>query len=466
MTKTPDFPKTSVTWPRSTEARWAPFPSLGNSTPSLFIRLAPIIFFVTYLTVTVLLFAFGPWPYRVNNGVKLYTFLAAAHIALLTGYLSVIKRRAQGYGGRWSLKKVVLAALIVNFALLIPSAMFRVGTSPKDVITGTASLGEAYSTSNVARVDKTPVIEYVRFLFGPLLALLLPLAVFYWHVLPKRVRVFSLLFVFAFVGMFVLMGTNAGLALMLLECPWLFVASKFAGYRESRKTQWHVKLAIAVGATASVILFFFFFAATQISRQGAGFTGEYTRAGDVYADDENFMIRNLEGVPKIGVLSLTSYLTQGYYAVDLAFDKPWVPTFGVGNSFFLTRQAVRITGVTSLEQAPYPMRIEDEGWDAFGEWSTIYPWIASDVSFPGTIVVVFLIGRLFALCWLDTLEGENPFAVGMFAQFIIMLSYFNANNQCLSGGEGLSGFVVLLILWLSTRRKLPAHGARRKWIWN
>jgi hypothetical protein len=112
------------------------------------------------------------------------------------------------------------------------------------------------------------------------------------------------------------------------------------------------------------------------------------------------------------------------------------------------------------------MRIEDEGWDAFGEWSTIYPWIASDVSFPGTIVVVFLIGRLFALCWLDTLEGENPFAVGMFAQFIIMLSYFNANNQCLSGGEGLSGFVVLLILWLSTRRKLPAHGARRKWIWN
>ena len=66
---------------------------------------------------------------------------------------------------------------------------------------------------------------------------------------------------------------------------------------------------------------------------------------------------------------------------------------------------------------------------------------------------------------LDTLQGANPFAVAMFAQFVIMLFYFNANNQCLQAGEGFAAFSILLILWLKTRRRLD-NGARRRTIWN
>jgi hypothetical protein len=259
------------------------------------------------------------------------------------------------------------------------------------------------------------------------------------------------------------MGTNLGLVYVLLLYPWLVAARKFAGYSKSR---WHRKFASAIVAATLLVLFFVFFTTTQISRQGRSVTGQYSRAGNVWADDDNFMVRNLNGTAKRGVLALAGYLTHGYYGLYLALDKPFVFTYGVGNSFFLTRQAVRLTGVTSLAQAPYPMRIEENGWDAFGLWSTIYPWIASDVSFPGTLIVVFLVGRLFALSWLDTLEGENPFAVAMFAQFVIMLFYFNANNQCLMGGEGFSAFTVLLILWLNTRRRLLANGAGRRWSWN
>jgi hypothetical protein len=95
-------------------------------------------------------------------------------------------------------------------------------------------------------------------------------------------------------------------------------------------------------------------------------------------------------------------------------------------------------------------------------WSTVYPWWASDVSFPGTLLVVFVIGRLFALSWLDTLQGSNPFAVAMLAQFSIMIAYFPANNQCLQEAEHLTAFLGILILWLATRRKAPERstGAR------
>jgi hypothetical protein len=111
----------------------------------------------------------------------------------------------------------------------------------------------------------------------------------------------------------------------------------------------------------------------------------------------------------------------------------------------------------------YPKRIEEEGWDALGLWSSIYPWIASDVSFPGTIAVVFLIGRLFALAWFDALSGRNPFAYGMLAQFAIMLFYFPANNQTSQFGEGFTAFWAILVAWLITRNgKLPVFSRPKR----
>ena len=66
-------------------------------------------------------------------------------------------------------------------------------------------------------------------------------------------------------------------------------------------------------------------------------------------------------------------------------------------------------------------------------------------------MTVFLIGLGFALCWLDTLRGENPFAVVLFSQFLIMLFYFPANNQLLQSGEGCVAFWVTLLLGSRTR---------------
>src|SRR6202035_2760114 len=128
----------------------------------------------------------------------------------------------------------------------------------------------------------------------------------------------------------------------------------------------------------------------------------------------------------VGVWGLTHYLSSGYYAVYLSLKSPFVPCYGVGNSIFLVRQAARISGDQSILNRPYPMRVEKYGWDSYGLWSSIYPWLASDVSFPGAILVVFLIGRLFAMSWLDTIGGTNPLAVVVFAHFIIMLFYFPA----------------------------------------
>jgi len=188
----------------------------------------------------------------------------------------------------------------------------------------------------------------------------------------------------------------------------------------------------------------------------------YFVAAHARVDEDNLLVRKLSPGTATALIGLDLYLTTGYYALSLSLQEPFVPMYGVGNSTFLYRQAARITKDPGILERPYPVRIEKYGWDSQGLWSSIYPWIASDVSFPGTIVVVFLIGRLFAQSWLDTLRGDNPIAVVMFSIFVIVLFYFPANNQMLQSGEGFAAFWVTLIIWRRTRgRVLATRGYSR-----
>jgi hypothetical protein len=126
---------------------------------------------------------------------------------------------------------------------------------------------------------------------------------------------------------------------------------------------------------------------------------------------------------------------------------------------FLYLNASTLPFLEDLEERPYPIRAEAKGWDAYGRWSTFYAWVASDVTFPGAIVLMALIGRVLSATWIDTLDGRNPMAVAMFAQLVILLMYLPANNQVGQSGGSLVAFVGILMLWLRARGR-----RRRRWV--
>jgi hypothetical protein len=419
--------------------------------------LLPIVFFSLYLALTVAVFAFGPWPYPVESPIRLYVFLAAAQVSLLVGYLAGLRVRPARYYGRWSPKQLVKASVIVNLVLLVPTIAYRTGGAVPDLVSAFADPGAAYTTSNYLRETELPIIEYIRFFVGPILALLIPLTIFYWRSLTVWIRIGAATCIFGISVLFIAMGTNKALADLMLLGPTMLLAAVAARTLVfNRKARVGIALAIAITGA----LFIVQFAGTQASRPGSAAKYAYFTAIRSNADLQNFMVSGLPEWAQVGVLGLTGYLSQGYYAVDLSLSKPFVPMYGAGNSMFLYRQVARLTGDQSWLEAPYPVRIEVDGWSAYGLFASIYPWIASDVGFPGTIVVVFAIGFFFAMSWRETLQGVNPFAVAIFAQFAIMLFYFSANNQLLQSGEGWSAFWVTAIGWWWTRK--PHRLAVRK----
>jgi len=346
-------------------------------------------------------------------------------------------------------RSLFLVSLVVNLIVLIPTNIENTGNALPDISSGLSDPGSAYGNSADTRLERTTPMAYVRIGLAPILVLLMPLTIFYWRrwaVGLRAVAIGAILFVVAAdVGR----GTNKAFADAALLMPSIALAAWMSqGSLGSRKRVALFAAAVVVGLGG----FFAFFSATSGSRAGGFAQYGYFRATGTFADYNYPLIRDLPPDAQVGALGLSGYLTQGYYALYLSLQKPFVPMFGVGNSLFLQRQAARITDDPTILREAYPFRIEVDGWDGLGLWATIYPWIASDVSFLGSLVVVFLIGRFFALAWLDTLGVSNPFAVVVFALFLAMLFYFPANNQMLQDGEGVTAFWTTFIAWLVTRK--------------
>lgn len=431
------------------------FSNIQNSNPSmtqslsLKVRILPILILLTYLNITVVLFAYGPWKYPVTNDLSLYLFLIFSHFALLIGYSSAVLRSSQRSLQKYDIGKLLLASTLVNLLLFFPTLYYRTGSIIPTLNGIFSNLGDAYYQARILKQENTPYIEYVRFLFGPFLFILLPFTVFYWNQLKFNIRVLAVIAIICDLSISISMGVNRGIILPITIFIFSFLAKRFS--REN-SLGFSKQIHIIFLCVIAFAVFFAFFSSSILSRT-SGYNSFYYSGIGIYADTNNIMLRALPPQIQASAAALINYLSQGYYALSLSLQLPYESMFGVGHSMFVTRLAVRITDFQEFSYRSYPDRIMSiYGWDSYGGYTTIYPWIASDISFPGTVVVMFFIGRLFAISWLDSLQHKNPFAIAMFAQFTVMLVTFPTVNWVVNSAEGFSSFWGVLCMWFLFRK--------------
>lgn len=422
------------------------------------IRMFPMWIFQGYLSLTVFVFAFGPWPWPVPDPVILYVFLLAAQFALWIGYRSGLKSHSSSYYGPWKIDNLITISLVTNLIWILPNYMLRMGLSKISVAnivtsisTGVLDPGAMYEARMEAltSVVETSFLNYTTQLISPILWLLVPLAIVYWSRLNWTKRSLFLLFVVTDLLTWVAMGTNKGIADYVLLVPWLAVA---AHPEIIQKIRIFKVIRIFIYLAIALLLLTSYFTIGQRTR-GGGEIPFYDRSANIAIDNHNWMVRFLRPAGQGAVAAITSYMVQGYYGLALALTEPFDTTYGVGNSHYYTGIVESFLGQGSISDKTYPAKIEKYGWDRFGRWQSVYTWIASDVSFPGAIVVVFLIGRLFGMVWLDVLHRVNPFAVALFGLLVIMLFYFPANNQVLAFSRSANAFWVVFFAWIVTRRR-------------
>lgn len=427
---------------------------IGGRLSSGRIRLFPLRIIQCYLSFTVLVFAFGPWPWRVPSPTKLYVFLFCAQAAFWIGYRSGIRQPAGGYSGLFKIERLVKFSLLVNIAWIIPNYMTRLGLQEFSfsriidaISTGFTNPATMYAARQ-AKTQTTSLVDIITLLLYPILWLLFPLTIVYWKKLSRSTRYCAILLFIIDMLSWIGIGTNKGVFDYIFLLPWLLVAAS---------PHVVIKMPLRKVAMISGILFIglglfsIYFIVGQKGR-GQGAIPTEDPSAMISIDKDNWMVRHLPPEAQSGVASYASYMIQGYYALSLALEEPFTWSYGVGNSYYLTGLVEHFVGKGRVSDRTFPAKIEKHGWDRFGRWHSFYTWIASDVSFPGTIIIVYIIGLLFAVVWLDVLRKENPFAVALFALLLIMVFYFPANNQVLGFASAANPFWALLACWLLTRR--------------
>lgn len=419
--------------------------------------LTPIIFFQLYLSFTVLIFLFGPWPWDVENSVSLYSYLLSAQISILIGYLlswpGLKKYNSESFKEKnnqsFSRINFFNKCIIINIILLIPTSLSRTGNFFPDIYNGIINPGLAYNL-NYERLQNGNIyqfVEYLRLILSFFLVSFFPLAISYWGLLTRKKKLITLFIIFFNLSIFISTGVNKGLADFVLTTPWLiFLAINSGtlkiGLKFRKVVFWFLIL---------LVLFILFFALGQLQREGGvGELGVFNTGGNlIYADRDTGLSQYLPYVVMVGYESITRYLSQGYYALSLMLELNHPLTWGLGGSMFLARNADSFFSTNFFSTQSLPALLEEQsGWGMFSLWHSIYPWLISDFGLIGSLLMLMLFSYLLGKAWGKSICTLDPLWVTIFFLMLVLFFYIPANNQIFQTGETTCGFISALLFLL------------------
>ena len=443
--------------------------NLGLRAPSQLtntVRYFPIVFFQIFLTFTIVVFAFGPWDWPINNPLTLYAFLIAVQGMFLLGYLHAAKGREPApFHVSIQPQNYVWLCAVVSLIEVGPVTYQQTG-GDINFLRALLNPGDAYHVAHetVMSAGYNPW-AYLWIMLSPLIWPLLPLTIFYWNRLSIGIKMLASIGVLAGAVSFWLIGTNKRLVDIMILTPWLMVLRSEAPARALNLKKIS-RFAMALGMAG--MLFLPYFGLNIITRGSTGGIQSIAVAENQRVVPAVIELHGFEGrladAYTSGATALASYVGQGYYGLSLSLQEPFVWCYGVGHSVFYSWVAGKVTGTDYKEilDRSYPRRIDrDFGWSADIKWASIYPYLASDVSFLGVPFVMYFFGRLLALTWIDSL-GKNPFAVIVFSLTAITIFYASGNAQVFQDPDTVNVFYFYLVMWyLSNARYQPPVMIRR-----
>lgn len=151
----------------------------------------------------------------------------------------------------------------------------------------------------------------------------------------------------------------------------------------------------------------------------------------------------------LGMVSILSpYLSQGYYGLSLCLQLPFVWSYGVGGSHALTQILGKI-GFSGVYERTYLSRMEYTfGRSGLHQWNTIFPWLASDLTWTGAMVFMGAVGFIMARSWREVIENDNVISLIVLFLCAVLVLFIPANNQLFHGYDTIISTYFWLLFWV------------------
>jgi hypothetical protein len=408
-------------------------------------KYAPVLCAIFYLLSTFLLFLFGSFEWPVNNTGLLVFFLVVCALGMLVGFVfgaEISVSLEQSFEWRLFFR----FGCVFSILLVAPSTYAYTGKWPWEVFSLIGSQGIAYKQMLEAlELDQSGIRVYVSFVRGltaPFVFCVIPFAVLRWKAL-NRVDVALLaghvlaVLIFSFMR-----GTDretGDLVFTLLIAAYM-LKLRSNNFEHKVRSVPIKKFFLCILILIALVVF--------IDRKEArmGGTDSFCIADGLVcsrpsAESDPFFLK-----VQFGLDMFSAYLSQGYYGLSLSLNEDFDSTYGVGHSSFLKSMYSRFSD-GSVQNRTYIEKISDLGWDARYQWSTIFPWIASDVGFPSVPLVVFLVFFLWGMAWTGSIRQKDDVSSVLFMLLAILVVYIPANNQLAQTLDGYLTFLFWLILF-------------------
>lgn len=408
-------------------ATFAAFLILGQAAkaPDLLVLAA----YVTYAMVA-LAVGYGAWvsrhpgpielPERVPGTPRKLIFVCASYYFLLSG------------------------VYLANSGTTTTAALWAAVTSP----------GEAYFAKlHPDQAQESSLLTQGIAVLAVLAALMIPLAVTHWRRLGLALQIYVVASVIAYLAYYLSIGTQKGLGETLIIWGAAYLAVRKARVGPKLPGGQRRKVFAVAAVTAAVGAFLWYMSYAQADRlaernQTSRFPGNPAVAAIVGPDLAS------------GIATTIYYPTHGYLGLSYNLQTPFEWTYGIGSMPAVADYAHQYLGFDAPLTDRYTARTAlISGWPDGMYWSTIFPWLASDLTYPGAVVFMGLVGWFAAKWWHEARAGRT-LSLALFCQLAILIAYIPANNQLGQSRPALFGVATLALLSVADR----IRAARRAFV--
>lgn len=425
----------------------------------------PLKISVFYLLGTYMLFLVGPFKAQADNIALLTIFISAATALFAVGYhLSVMQSRCYESFGTEDRKvtPLIRTAIIASgiwFLIFSVASLNEYGASGfADIVKAAMNPSASYFAkfdiyANQTANGRTSLPIQVTVLTGALYAALIPLAVYFWHSLGLMTQAFVIVSALSYLSYFIYIGTQKGLGDLLVMGVAALAASAAAGPRKMPALDSNKSRTITPKASLGIILvsvllglgFIGYMANNQGDRlQGLSIEGQFV--------PDPFLSSLFGEKFARGLVATSYYPTNGYIGLSKNLGVPFEWAGGLGGAPALASYKTQYFGGQDPIDLSYPVRTEAAtGWPAGLLWGTVYPWLASDLTFPGAALFMSIAGWFMARMWLGAHVERDPLSLVLFCQVALFIAYVPANNQLMSSRYTAVGIVTLLGIYVLQR---------------
>ena len=395
----------------------------------------PLIIVLSYLNITYSFHLF------LSKSPSVYglIFMSSINLSIIVGYFLPNKTNTWQLPTSlkviWKKKINVNRIIILSSIITIISSINVISTfypDSNEILFYLKNPGKAYIHTKFMKnnVDDFAKIGGFGSIIGILLTLLsatkyvfITFSILYWDQLKKRTITISILtFIIYCISSF-LVGAMITIGSIIMACVPIFIVKMKQQKRSFNFFSQRLKYLIIVGLGVLIVVFFM---SNRVS------------------DDNNF---------REGINVLAFYVSHGYEGLDYCLELPFKPTYGFTSFKGVSEMFVKYLGAPDLFQKSYLIRNEIyNNYPSLSIWSTIFPWLASDLSFFSLPLIMMVISYKFSFIWNKTVRTGNPYGYLLLGQFFIFWFMVPANNQLFHTFGNSVSFILILFLYLRSKR--------------